>query len=302
MAEIEVKDSAIVQRLKEKQKAKLQADAATYENAVGQNRSRIISATDREASPLPLSTRLKTGLMTDQNAKFEALAKERFGDKSQAKRYGLLDGDTYFLDPKTGLDYKEPLPWYEGMAAEIPSIAGGAIGGARFGLPGAFVGAMSGEAQRRLLANAMGDKQTSMGNVKGMLGKGVEEVIGYGVGRGLGKLKEGRNAQDLNFYNRDATELLSRDAKELDIPLTTAQKTNLSSQKAQEHIIRNIPQSSNRMQAFDETQSADINNAVSRWLDSVSTTDDAMLSSTKIGKAAKGVVKDVEGVLSLIHI
>jgi hypothetical protein len=191
-----------------------------------------------------------------------------------------------------------------GMASDIPAIAGGVAGGvlgAPMGPAGivglSALGAAGGKGYSRALANvALEEPQTVGGNIQSMLVEGAVEGVGSLLGLGVAKWLQRNAARDIARLQRPGTQTamseLQKKAGAQGIELTPAEITNLPSLKAQQKVLTSMPRSSDTMEQFLVRRTGQVENAVDRFLKTLSPVESAEQAGMMVREAADKAISE----------
>ncbi len=233
-----------------------------------------LSDTDR---PLGVMDRMQSGTIEDPQAKLQFFASRRFPDmpiEESIKRYGYIDGDAVYLDDSGGLrrenegDAMIPGNVAAWMGANALPIIGGTVGGVVGGAPGAALFGAAGKAYTKLAGQALGDRQSALGNAAGLAGEAAMQGIGWKAGDMFAKaVWEGRVARDAGKFQRaDALALVDK-AKEFGISLTPAEASDLGSLiNQQARLGMDFDEAGDIMRQFLKNRARQVDEAVTGYI------------------------------------
>jgi hypothetical protein len=211
--------------------------------------------------------------------------------------YQADDGKYYaevpglFKKPMTSLMYKAP-----DVAEAIPSVIAGlsTVPMLMTGLPGALgsaaiTGGVSSlaNAARQGVAGLLAGEERPL-DIPQVATSGLLDAATQMIPAGRLAMYNRRVATDINKLDPQATQELARLAQERGITLTPAELTNLSSLKAQQKVLSNIPESGDTLAKFYEKRyTQQIQPAVDDFLSTISRVDDPMTAGFRGQKALK---------------
>jgi hypothetical protein len=250
-------------------------------------------------------TQSKAALVDDPTTKLKIYAKDLFPDDPEAwKRFGMVEGTPVYVGADDKLYAATTGDWAgnaKGFVAEtlghLPSVIGGAIGGTvATGSPagtvaGATLGAVGGEGVRKIAAGTLlGEPQTTAGNVWSMTQEGLWSLGGSLAGMQFAKWLQRNVVRDIGNFDELAAHELQDKAERWGITLTPAELTNLKSLRAQQKVVGGMPASSDIIDDFMKNRPAQVRDAMTKFLDSVSLEDSVELAgrNTKEAAAATG--------------
>lgn len=190
-------------------------------------------------NPLGVMDRMQSGTIEDPQAKLQFFASRRFPQmpvEEAVKRYGYVGGEPVYLDDSGGLrrenegDAMIPGNVAAWIGANALPTIGGTMGGMIGGAPGAALGGAAGKAYTKLAGQALGDKQSALGNAGELAAEAAMQGGGWKLGDKIGNVVwENRVARDAARFNRPDALALVQKAKEFGIDLTPAEASNLGS-------------------------------------------------------------------------
>lgn len=231
-------------------------------------------------------TTARASLAPDVNDQIKRFAAARFPDmpvEEAVKRYGILDGQIVFSDPKSGQVVREvsslvgainPVDAFNRLGRQVASQAGptipavtGALGGAMGSgggsIPLAAVGGAVGDTGRQMLDRWLaGESLTDIdwGNVAGQAAlQGGGQAVGLGVAKGIEYVGGKRNPLGASITDRlkinDPAAMskwaeLQDEAKSRGVQLTIADLTDLPSLQTKLRQLRRYPETMNRVEGF----------------------------------------------------
>lgn len=233
-------------------------------------------------------------LASDPNAQINYYAKQRGIPTS---RYRVVDGNVVYVAddgkwyrelPAAHLD--DPMSLAQrvasGVGPTIPAMAGTAggilsmAGGPAASIKGAAAGGAAGEAVREGLAKVVMDQPISPLRIAA---EGASSAAGQAVGTAMASTADRLIANEYAKLNQTVVAELNKKAALAGIDLTPAEQTNLSSLKAQQKYLGNMPGTSDKMTAFYENRNDQVKAAIQNFLDKISPVD----SSEQAGEMAK---------------
>lgn len=244
---------------------------------------------DLSAPDFPgFGTLTKAALVDDPQTKINIFAEAR--GLSPDRYQTMPDGKLVFRDDQGVLRYEAesslPTNKMKGLVANVagkPSIPMAAVG-ATTGPWGAVAGGAGGEAWRKVAANVFLDEpQTTKENLldigsEGLLALlaefGTRGLVGS-VNKALGIGKPGgrtlRGAAKADYQNLDMQQVadIRAKGKEFGIDLFSPQTTKSRELIAKMNLLRDLPQTSDIIQAADTLQNEQIQAAVPKFLDSI---------------------------------
>lgn len=255
------------------------------------------------------ATMVKAAMVDDPETQLRIYAKDLFPNLSPDEARGRIgkmgddivylgdDGNVYRANPEGGLGWaKENIA--AGTLGKTLPIAGGAIGGMVAGGPAASafgigLGTAGGEGVRKIVGAMVFDEPIDWQTVaKSMATEGLWSLAGAGLSYGLAKgIEKGRVARDINRFDPAQAGALEAKAKQQGIQLTPAEISNLPSLKQQQKTLSNLPQTSDRLGEFADMRGKQIDEAVRRYLDSVSIEDTPELAGRRGKEAAASAIE-----------
>lgn len=262
------------------------------------------SESDRAADVSDIAV---ASLANDPQARIRFFAKERGIPED---RYRIVDGEIVYQgddgnwyrevpdpslsDPMTilqrsALGVGDAIPAVTGAAAGIASapllLTGPAGMAGSMALTGAAAGA--GQAGREFLAEQFVGQEPS---VERMASEGAAAALGQGIGAGLTAWAQRGAVRDIGRLNRPQMEALQQRGQQQGIPLTPGETSNLTSLKAQQKALGNLPQSSDIMDDFYRARADRIGQRVGQVLDDISPVDSAEVAGRQARGAAEGAI------------
>lgn len=260
-----------------------------------------------------LGAHFKASFGDDTNSIIRAAAKSRFPDlplEEASKRYGLVNGELVYAGDDGNLYREWPSPSLsvKSAAQQVAGSSGRAIpdaaslgvgiatapllttGPAGAATSVALTGAAraGGEALRQGIGRLLIDDPVDAGAV---VSQGVQGVAEQALAGGVTGFANRLAARDISRLNVPATKELADKASKLDIPLTPAEQTNLSSLKSQQKALSNLPYSSDKLSEFYTKRGEKVSGAVGRTLDDISRIDSAEVAGQSVREAA-GKISD----------
>lgn len=269
-----------------------------------------ISDPDRGAGFLDLAESYRAD---DPQTRMRILAENRFPDLPEAERlaryrqtpqgiaYQGDDGQWYLSEPDgfwqgakqfgaSALGHIESLGGST-LGAVLGTTAAGPVGG----LLGAALGGAGGEGSRKVHANlAYDEPQTSLGNIKAMATEAGFAAAGEGAGQLLGKALSRKAVKDLNRYNEEAADLLTRKAEKAGVTLTPAEITNLRSLINRQALLRDLPDSADIVEDFLKLRNKQVQRSVYHYLQNLSPEQTPHFAYKKGVRAAEGAKEALE--------
>tara|TARA_R110002051_G_scaffold39240_1_gene82726 strand:- start:170 stop:2269 length:2100 start_codon:yes stop_codon:yes gene_type:complete len=277
----------------------------------GKNLIDMNPSSAKSASALDIG---RISLAEDSEARIRAFAEargiepERYVIRKGTISYRGDDGVMYREIPKA--DFSDPMSIFKNIMSGIgdaisegpkygagivtaPMMLGGPKGVAlSMGITGGV--AAGAQATREFLAEQLvgPQKDTSYRMIKKPLVGALEQ----GSGGALAGKVEGLAAKDLARLPqiKGAISSLEKKASELGIHLTPAELTNLSSLKAQQKMLSNLPQSSETMVKFMRNRAEKIASRVTKYFERFSPEDSSEVAGMNIRDAAKAAIKTAE--------
>jgi hypothetical protein len=203
-----------------------------------------------------------------------------------------------FKKPSTSLAYNAP-----DIAETIPSIIAGMATSPMLmtGIPGALgsaaitggVASLS-NAARQGIAGLLAEEERPL-DVKQTAISGLLDAATTLIPAGKLAMYNRRVASDINKLDFNTADELMRLAQERGITLTPAEITNLSSLKAQQKVLGNIPESGDTLAKFYEKRyTQQIQPAVEDFLSSISKVDDPMTAGFRGQKALQDQLENLK--------
>jgi hypothetical protein len=265
---------------------------------VRQDKLGYIESPEMGASP---SAALVAGTQTQKTQAITEFAKARGIPES---RYRVVNGNIvyqaddgkYYAEvpgllkkPMTSLAYNAP-----DVAEAIPSVIAGlsTVPMLMTGVPGALgsaaiTGGVSSlaNAARQGVAGLLAGEERPL-DIPQVATSGLLDAATQMIPAGRLAMYNRRVATDINKLNPQATQDLAVLAEKMGITLTPAEMTNLSSLKAQQKILGNIPESGDTLAKFYEKRyTTQIQPAVDDFLSTISKVDDPMTAGFSGQKA-----------------
>ena len=246
------------------------------------------------------------GMFRDPQRRLQAFAQDMFPDDPEAvRRFGYVDGKPVFVNDQGQLQQVQggAASFFGGVASDIPEIAGsiaGSIAGTPTGQPilGAALGASIGESLKTAVAGTLLDEPQSVsGNLTeqakeiGLAGGG--EFAGQRVGAFINRKLLGAPITEAATQSADST--MQRLARETGIELDLAQVTNNPVLKAMKKWAAKYPsQASETLQAFDEVQAGQAEQAIQRIINTLAETPDSAILGNQAVNASKAIIESLK--------
>lgn len=271
-----------------------------------------INDSGRAASVGDIAT---ASLANDPQARIRYFARQR---GIPEERYRIVDGEIVY-QADDGQWYREvpdaslsqPMSILQNVVEEAGSllpIGAGAIAGIASapmlltgpaGMAGSMAitggAAAAGQGAREYLAEQFVGQEPDLGR---MASEGAQAALGQGVGAGLTAWAQRGAARDIGRLNRPQMEALQQRGQQQGIPLTPAETSNLTSLKAQQKSLGNLPQSSDIMDDFYRTRADRIGQRVGQVLDDISPVDSAEVAGRQARGAAEGAISSARAARS----
>jgi hypothetical protein len=234
-----------------------------------------LSDTDR---PLGVMDRMQSGTIEDPQAKLQFFASRRFPEmpiEESIKRYGYVDGDAVYLDDSGGLrrenqgDTMIPGNVAAWIGANALPTIGGTVGGVVGGAPGAALGGAAGKAYTKLAGQALGDRQSALGNAAGLAGEAAMQGIGWKAGEVLGGATVDRRVMRdaAKFQGADAKRLIKIAKDEFGIDITPAEASDLGSLISQQtRLGMGFDEAGDIMRQFLQNRAGQVDEAVTGYI------------------------------------
>jgi hypothetical protein len=274
---------------------------------VRQDKLGYVESAEMGATP---ATAVRAGAQTQKTQAITEFAKARGIPESRYRVvngnivYQADDGKYYaevpglFKKPMTSLMYNAP-----DVAEAIPSVIAGlsTVPMLMTGLPGALgsaaiTGGVSSlaNAARQGVAGLLAGEERPL-DIPQVATSGLLDAATQMIPAGRLAMYNRRVATDINKLDPQATQELARLAQERGITLTPAELTNLSSLKAQQKVLSNIPESGDTLTKFYEKRyTQQIQPAVDDFLSTISKVDDPMTAGFSGQKALQDQLKNLE--------
>ena len=238
------------------------------------------------------------GFADDPAAQMAFYAKQR---GIPVERYGIRDGKIGYVDGGKFHPEVQNIPerLAAGVGPAIPAATGAAAGilsaplaltgpgglAANMGIAGA--GQAGGQGLRELIAAPLTGQSPSLARI----GKNfLEGSLTEGIGAGLNAFAMRGAAKDIGKLDPAAVGTLQNKATSAGIDLTPAELTNLSSLKARQKALGNLPDSADTMQGFYQKRQGQVTDAIEKYLGSISGVDSAETAGAMGVKAASDAV------------
>lgn len=257
-------------------------------------------------------TAFRAGTQTQKTQAITEFAKARGIPES---RYRVVNGNIvyqaddgkYYAEvpgllkkPMTSLAYNLP-----DVAETAPSVLAGLVTTPMLmtGLPGALGSAAitggtaaASNAARQKVAGLLAGENRPI-DVQDVAVSGLLDAATQMIPAGRLAMYNRRVATDINKLDPYSTEELAKLAQGRGITLTPAELTNLSSLKAQQKVLGNIPESSDTLNKFYEKRyTQQIQPAVEDFLSTISKVDDPMTAGFRGQKALKDQLENLKSV------
>lgn len=233
-------------------------------------------------------------------------AVSRFGKRGDRLFHKADDGNLYEVVARSGPSALagtvaegagSALPVGSGAAAAILTAPAAATGVGALGTFAATTGAAAGgEVARQKIGDVlMGDASTKDVNWWNVAGEGLMSGAGQVAGGGMGRSAERAQVRDISRYNPQATQRAYDTARQERITITPGQATGLRSLQAEEKRLNTrVPETSDQMREFLETQSRQIEDAWHTKLGTIAPQRDAEATARSVRDAAQSALKDVQ--------
>lgn len=276
---------------------------------VRQDKLGYVESAEMGATP---ATAVRAGAQTQKTQAITEFAKARGIPESRYRVvngnivYQADDGKYYaevpglFKKPMTSLMYNAP-----DVAEAIPSVIAGlsTVPMLMTGLPGALgsaaiTGGVSSlaNAARQGVAGLLAGEERPL-DIPQVATSGLLDAATQMIPAGRLAMYNRRVATDINKLDPQATQELARLAQERGITLTPAEMTNLSSLKAQQKVLGNIPESGDTLAKFYEKRyTQQIQPAVDDFLSTISKVDDPMTAGFRGQKALQDQLANLKSV------
>lgn len=274
---------------------------------VRQDKLGYVESAEMGATP---EAALRAGTQTQKTQAITEFAKARGIPESRYRVvngnivYQADDGKYYaevpglFKKPMTSLAYNAP-----DVAETIPSIIAGVATTPMLmtGVPGALgsaaiTGGVSSLANmaRQGIAGLLAGEERPV-DIPQVATSGLLDAATQMIPAGKLAMYNRRVATDINKLDPTAVAELTRLAQERGITLTPAELTNLSSLKAQQKVLSNIPESGDTLAKFYEKRyTQQIQPAVEDFLSTISRVDDPMTAGFRGQKALKDQLENLK--------
>lgn len=274
---------------------------------VRQDKLGYVESAEMGATP---EAALRAGTQTQKTQAITEFAKARGIPESRYRVvngnivYQADDGKYYaevpglFKSPLTSLAYNAP-----DVAETIPSIIAGVATTPMLmtGVPGALgsaaiTGGVSSLANmaRQGIAGLLAGEERPV-DIPQVATSGLLDAATQMIPAGKLAMYNRRVATDINKLDPTAVAELTRLAQERGITLTPAELTNLSSLKAQQKVLSNIPESGDTLAKFYEKRyTQQIQPAVEDFLSTISRVDDPMTAGFRGQKALKDQLENLK--------
>lgn len=245
-------------------------------------------------------------------ARERGLPESRFKTVGPKVAYQADDGQWYYEESPNFLprSFTEAAQQVAGsVGGGIPTLAGTITGIASAPLMlagpaglGASMAATGGAAAgAEAVRQALADEYVSPAAPDRLkiLSEGVQAGIGQGIGAGLNAWQQRYAVPELTRYAPGTATKIEKQAGDLEakakrfgIQLTPAESTNLSSLKAQQKMLGNIPQSADDMAAFYERRQAEqVAPAVGKFMDGISPQSSPAVAGAAVRDAAGDAIE-----------
>jgi hypothetical protein len=259
---------------------------------------------DRQKAGADFTTLTKAAMVDDPQTKLRIFAKARFpklDEKEALGRYGIVDGEVYYVDDDGKVHSEQPAGlknFAAGVTADLPAIAGGVAGsvlGASGGplgiLAGGAGGAAGGKGYGKVIANvAFDEPQTVGGNIKDMATEALFDVGGNLLGMAFAKALTRGAARDIAKLNTANVADIDKKAAQIGVELNVPQRTNLPSTKAKYDVLASMPTSRDIVADAATKQARQAENAAEGFISRVSKVADVDEAGTIARDAAKKVI------------
>ncbi len=270
-----------------------------------------LSATGQTAPSF--MTHVKSGFVDDPIAKIKIYAKAR---GIPANRYRIVDGEIVYRG-NDGKWYQEvrDLPTTRisrGVGEMVPRLPAGIMAaiGATSGPFAAALGAAGGEGIRKSVGGlAFGEDQTTAGNVgdmavEGLLaaafaggGKAANKTINY-LGRKRGGALASAAGKSADLIDPKSAAMVKKAGKDVGVDLLPPQTTGSKRLADKFNLLGDLESSSPIIQTARKKQAEQINNAVYKFLDTVSPESTSLEVGQAVSKASKQGIENLKGARS----
>jgi hypothetical protein len=250
------------------------------------------------------ATLTKASIVEDPQTKLRIFAKGRFPklpEKEALSRYGIIDGEVYYLDDdgnikgETASGIKN---FAANMVGQAPVMAGGVAGsvlGAPSGpagmLAGGALGAAGAKGYMQTAANlAFDEPQSVKGNIEGMAKEALFETGGNLLGMAFAKALTAGKARDIAKLNTANVADIDKKAAKIGVDLNVAQRTNLPSIKSKYDVVASMPTSRDIIGEHAERQANQAYKAADDFISKVSKVADVDEAGAQARDAAKTVI------------
>lgn len=254
------------------------------------------------------STLYKASFVDDPAAAAKIFAKARFPnlpENEALKRYGYIDGQLVYVGEDGKIRLEQPngvLNTAKGAVANItggglPEIVGAGVGAVSGGLVGAGIGGSAGTAAKKIIGNTVfGEQQTPGGNFKDIaLSGAVNAATTLPAYAGI-KWAERLQADDLAKLNLADVKGTQEQLKRWGITSATpAQITQLKSLVDREKLLRDLPESADKLQAHTrDIQNPELRASFEKFLGDISPVKSPAIGSRMGVEAARESIKGME--------
>lgn len=259
---------------------------------------------ERESGGAEFTALTKASMVDDPETKLRIFAKARFpklDEKEALGRYGIVDGEVYYVDDDGNVKSEQPSGiknFAAGVTADIPAIAGGTIGavlGSPGGPPGILAGgaagAAAGKGYSKVAANvAFDEPQTVSGNVKDMATEALFSAGGNLVGMAFAKALTRGAARDIAKLDPAKIAEIDKKAAQIGVELNVPQRTNLPSTKAKYDVLASMPTSRDIVADAATRQAKQANDAAETFISRVSKVADVDEAGAQARDGAKKII------------
>jgi len=259
-------------------------------------------SSEQEARKLPIEQvkdssvieSVKQGFVDNPQSKIKRFAEARFpNDPNAINKYGIVDGNVVYYDEETGTLKAEQGTIenvVEGVTRMTPATVGGIVGGITGNVPGAATGGAGGEAWRKTIGMALGDEQTSMGNLTDLAVEGVLNAAGWKLGNlGGSKVVDRRVVSDIAKFDKEKTQNLINIAKEHGVDLTPAEASDLGSLISQQtRLGMSFDEAGDLIRKFYQDRAKQVDDAVNNF---VGETPPSSVAGAEARDAAGNIIK-----------
>jgi len=271
-----------------------------------------------KGSDAGLNAAYVSGFASDENETLRYLAQQLYPNEpieQAVKRFGSRDGVLYHKGddgklyealPGSGWGLRDIAGWLaSGAGKSIPMLTGGTAGVVTaplamtgpVGLAGTMLAAggagAAGEALRQKWGDyMMGDASTGDLALGDVATEGAMNMLGQGIGAGIGHMATRNAVSDIAKLNPTATTQAYDEAARAGINITPAEATGLPSLAWDQKRLTNIAPTMDTMRDFFQRRDGQVVKAWNGFLDNLSTAADAEEVGRLGREAAEGAIAD----------